>query len=114
MIQAQHLTKSYGTRVAVDDLSFDVAAGRVTGFVGPNGAGKSTTMRMMVGLTRPDSGEVRCSGVRYRDLKTAARTVGSVLDARCMHPGRTARDHLRATAALSGIAPRRVDEVLGE
>jgi ABC-2 type transport system ATP-binding protein len=114
MITVSGLTKQYGKRVAVDDLSFDVAAGRVTGFVGPNGAGKSTTMRMMVGLTRPDRGEVRCSGVRYRDLKSPSRTVGSVLDARCMHPGRTARNHLRATAALSGIAPRRVDEVLGE
>jgi ABC-2 type transport system ATP-binding protein len=114
MITVSGLTKQYGKRVAVDDLSFDVAAGRVTGFVGPNGAGKSTTMRMMVGLTRPDRGEVRCSRVRYRDLKSPSRIVGSVLDARCMHPGRTARNHLRATAALSGIAPRRVDEVLGE
>jgi ABC-2 type transport system ATP-binding protein len=114
MITVTGLTKQYGKRVAVDDLSFDVAAGRVTGFVGPNGAGKSTTMRMMVGLTRPDRGEVRCSGVRYRDLKSPARTVGSVLDAQSMHPGRTARNHLRATAALSGIALRRVDEVLGE
>jgi ABC-2 type transport system ATP-binding protein len=113
-ITVSGLTKKYGKRVAVDDLTFDVAAGRVTGFVGPNGAGKSTTMRMMVGLTRPDGGEVRCSGVRYRDLKTPARTVGSVLDARCMHPGRTARDHLRATAALSGISAGRVDAVLGE
>ena len=114
MITVSQLTKRYGKRVAVDDLSFEVAAGRVTGFVGPNGAGKSTTMRMMVGLTRPDSGEVRCSGVRYRDLKSPARTVGSVLDARCMHPGRTARDHLRATAALSGMSRSRVPAVLAE
>ena len=114
MIQAQHLTKRYGNRVAVDDLAFDVAAGRVTGFVGPNGAGKSTTMRMMVGLTRPDLGDVRYDGVAYRDLVQPARTVGSVLDARCMHPGRTARNHLRATAALSNIPRRRVDAVLGE
>jgi ABC-2 type transport system ATP-binding protein len=114
MITVSGLTKQYGRRTAVDRLSFDVAAGRVTGFVGPNGAGKSTTMRMMVGLTRPDAGEVRCSGVRYRDLKTPARTVGSVLDARCMHPGRTARNHLRATAALSGISAGRVDPVLAE
>jgi ABC-2 type transport system ATP-binding protein len=114
VITVSGLTKHYGKRIAVDDLSFDVAAGRVTGFVGPNGAGKSTTMRMMVGLTRPDSGEVRCSGVRYRDLKSPARTIGAVLDARSMHPGRTARNHLRATAALSGIPGRRVDEVLAE
>ncbi len=114
MIQAQHLTKRYGTRTAVDDLTFDLAPGRVTGFVGPNGAGKSTTMRMMVGLTRPDQGGVRYDGVAYRDLVRPARTVGAVLDARCMHPGRTARNHLRATAALSDIPRRRVDAVLAE
>ena len=113
MITVTGLTKYYGDRVAVDDLGFDLTAGRVTGFVGPNGAGKSTTMRMMVGLTRPDRGEVRYDGVHYRDLAHPARVVGSVLDARCMHPGRTARNHLRATAALSGIPARRVDEVLG-
>jgi ABC-2 type transport system ATP-binding protein len=95
-------------------MSFDVAAGRVTGFVGPNGAGKSTTMRMMVGLTRPDHGDVRYHTVPYTRLRQPAHIVGSVLDARCMHPGRTARDHLRATAALSGISARRVDEVLRE
>jgi ABC-2 type transport system ATP-binding protein len=114
MITVSGLTKHYGKRPAVDDITFEVAAGRVTGFVGPNGAGKSTTMRMMVGLTRPDRGDVRYSGIRYRDLRHPARTVGSVLDARCMHPGRTARNHLRATAALSGIPARRVPEVLAE
>jgi ABC transporter len=114
MITVSGLTKQYGTRLAVDDMTFDVAAGRVTGFVGPNGAGKSTTMRMMVGLTRPGSGDVRYAGVHYRDLKNPARTVGSVLDARCMHPGRTARNHLRATAALSGIPTARAEEVLAE
>jgi ABC-2 type transport system ATP-binding protein len=114
MITVTGLTKHYGDRMAVDDLGFDLAAGRVTGFVGPNGAGKSTTMRMMVGLTRPDRGEVRYDGVRYGDLPHPARMVGSVLDARCMHPGRTARDHLRATAALSGIPARRVDEALAD
>jgi ABC-2 type transport system ATP-binding protein len=114
MITVSDLTKQYGKRLAVDGMTFDVAAGRVTGFVGPNGAGKSTTMRMMVGLTRPGRGDVRYSGVRYRDLKYPARTVGSVLDARCMHPGRTARDHLRATAALSGIPTARAGEVLAE
>jgi ABC-2 type transport system ATP-binding protein len=114
MITVSGLTKQYGKRLAVDDMTFDVAAGRVTGFVGPNGAGKSTTMRMMVGLTRPGSGDVRYSGIRYRDLKNPARTVGSVLDARCMHPGRTARNHLRATAALCCIPTARADAVLAE
>lgn len=112
MITVRGLTKQYGTRTAVDDLSFDLAAGRVTGFVGPNGAGKSTTMRMMVGLARPDAGEVRYDGVRYSDLRLPARIVGSVLDVRSMHPGRTARDHLRASAALSGLPSTRIDEVL--
>jgi len=114
MITVTGLTKHYGDRVAVDDMSFDVAAGRVTGFVGPNGAGKSTTMRMMVGLTRPDRGGVRYRGIGYTRLLRPARVVGAVLDARCMHPGRTARNHLRATAALSDIPSRRVDEVLAE
>jgi ABC-2 type transport system ATP-binding protein len=114
MITVTGLTKRYGARTAVDDMTFDVLPGRVTGFVGPNGAGKSTTMRMMVGLTRPDSGEVRYDGMRYRDLRRPALVVGSVLDARCMHPGRTARDHLLATAAHSGIATSRVAQVLAE
>jgi ABC-2 type transport system ATP-binding protein len=112
MITVTGLTKLYGDRLAVDDLTFDLAPGRVTGFVGPNGAGKSTTMQMMVGLARPDHGEVRYDGVRYDDLEHPAHVVGSVLDARCMHPGRTARNHLRATAALSEVPSRRVDEVL--
>lgn len=114
MINVTGLTKHYGDRRAVDDLSFELAAGRVTGFVGPNGAGKSTTMRMMVGLTRPDRGEVRYDGVRYADLAEPARTVGAVLDARCLHPGRSARDHLRATAALGGAPVARVDDVLAD
>ncbi len=112
MISVSGITKHYGTRVAVDNISFDVASGRVTGFVGPNGAGKSTTMRMMVGLARPDAGEVRYDGVNYTDLLHPARVVGSVLDARCMHPGRTARSHLRALAALCEVSADRVDEVL--
>ena len=114
MIKVSGLTKHYGNRIVVDDVSFDVASGRVTGFVGPNGAGKSTTMRMMVGLTRPDSGEVRYHGTRYTDLRSPARIVGAVLDARCMHPGRTALSHLRATAAVSGVPAVRAEEVLGE
>lgn len=114
MITVSALTKTYGRRSAVDDLTFDVLAGRVTGFVGPNGAGKSTTMRMMVGLTRPDRGNVSYDGISYRDLDRPARVVGSVLDARCMHPGRTARMHLRATAALSDLPRSRVEQVLAD
>jgi ABC-2 type transport system ATP-binding protein len=114
MITVSALTKRYGHRAAVSDMTFDVAAGRVTGFVGPNGAGKSTTMRMMVGLTRPDSGDVRYHGVSYTRLQHPTRVVGSVLDAGAMHPGRSARSHLEAMAALSSIPTRRVDEVLHE
>ena len=114
MIHISGLTKRYGTRVAVDDLTFDLPTGRVTGFVGPNGAGKSTTMRMMVDLTRPDSGQVRYDGTRYADLANPARIVGAVLDSRAMHPGCSALNHLRATAALSGIPTRRAAEVLAE
>ncbi len=112
MINVSGVSKTYGSRKAVEDVSFEVASGRVTGFVGPNGAGKSTTMRMMVGLTHPDQGEVRYAGTRYQDLANPARLVGSVLDAKCMHPGRSARNHLRATAAISNIPMSRVDEVL--
>lgn len=114
IIRVSHVSKSYDGKAAVDDMSFDVTAGRVTGFVGPNGAGKSTTMRMMVGLTEPDRGEVRYAGTRYTDLVDPARVVGSVLDAQCMHPGRTARNHLRSLAALSGIGHSRVEEVLSQ
>jgi ABC-2 type transport system ATP-binding protein len=103
MITVSHLTKSYGRRTVVDDLSFELAAGRITGFVGPNGAGKSTTMRMMVGLARPDAGEVTYRGASYADLRDPARTIGVVLDARAMHPGRSARNHLRAMAAISSL-----------
>jgi ABC-2 type transport system ATP-binding protein len=112
MITVSHLTKSYGRRTVVDDLSFELAAGRITGFVGPNGAGKSTTMRMMVGLARPDAGEVTYRGTHYADLRDPARTIGVVLDARAMHPGRSARNHLRAMAAISALPEARVDEVL--
>jgi ABC-2 type transport system ATP-binding protein len=112
MITVSHLTKSYGRRTVVDDLSFELAAGRITGFVGPNGAGKSTTMRMMVGLARPDAGEVTFRGSNYADLRDPARTVGVVLDARAMHPGRSGRNHLRAMAAISSLPETRVDEVL--
>jgi len=93
VITVAGVSRRYGDRVAVHDLTFDVRPGRVTGFVGPNGAGRSTTMRMMVGLTAPDHGEVRYGGVPYADLRRPARVVGAVIDARCMHPGRTARKH---------------------
>ena len=112
MITVSGLTKQYRDRTAVDDLTFTLAAGRVTGFVGPNGAGKSTTMRMMVGLTRSDAGEVRYDGVGYTHLRHPTHMVGAVLDARCMHAGRTARNHLRAMAAMSSIPQDRVEEVL--
>jgi len=112
MITVSHLTKSYGKRTVVDDLSFELAAGRITGFVGPNGAGKSTTMRMMVGLARPDAGSVTFSGSNYAELGDPARTVGVVLDARAVHPGRSARNHLRAMAAISSLPETRVESVL--
>ena len=114
MITVNDLHKRYGNRTAVHNLSFTVGAGRVTGFVGQNGAGKSTTMRMMVGLTRPDHGSVKYDDVDYTDLRHPAHVVGAVLDARCMHPGRTARHHLLATAALSRIPADRVPTVLAE
>ena len=112
MIEVTHICKRYGHHTVVDDVTFDVAPGRVTGFVGPNGAGKSTTMRTMVGLTRPDAGEVCYFGTAYTDLPHPARVVGAVLDARSMHPGRTARNHLRAAAALSNISIDQVDRAL--
>ena len=112
MITVSNLTKSYGKRTVVTDLSFELSAGRITGFVGPNGAGKSTTMRMMVGLARPDAGTVTFSGLNYADLRDPAHTVGVVLDARAMHPGRSARNHLRAMAAISSLPEARVDSVL--
>ncbi|MEH0108835.1 ABC transporter ATP-binding protein [Tersicoccus sp. MR15.9] len=113
MIQVDHLTKRFGDKVAVDDLSFTVRSGTVTGFLGPNGAGKSTTMRIAVGLDRATSGSVTFDGRRYRELAAPLREVGTLLEARAVHPGRTARNHLRALAATHGIPRRRVDEVLG-
>ncbi|WP_007025729.1 ABC transporter ATP-binding protein [Saccharomonospora iraqiensis] len=112
MIEARGLTKRYGNTLAVNDLSFDVQPGKVTGFLGPNGAGKSTTMRMMLGLDNPTSGEVRIAGERYRDLRHPLRTVGALLEARWVHPNRSARAHLRWMAKSNRIPERRVDEVL--
>jgi len=113
MIEVRDLTKRYGGVPAVDALSFDVRPGTVTGFLGPNGSGKSTTMRLILGLDRPDAGRVRIGGHRYRDLRWPLRQVGALLEAKAFHPGRTARAHLAALAASNGIASRRVDEVLG-
>ncbi len=113
MIVASDLTKRYGDRVAVDGVSFTVRPGRVTGFLGPNGAGKSTTMRMVIGLDRPTSGTVTVDGARYADSPAPLRAVGALLEARALHPGRTARAHLRWMAASNGIPTARVEEVLG-
>jgi len=112
MIEAVGLSKRYGKTVAVDDLSFTVQAGRVTGFLGPNGAGKSTTMRMILGLDAPTAGGVRIDGRRYRELHEPLRTVGALLDAKWVHPNRSARAHLRWLAKSNKLPAKRVDEVL--
>jgi ABC-2 type transport system ATP-binding protein len=112
MIEARGLTKRYGRTVAVDALSFDVRPGTVTGFLGPNGSGKSTTMRMIIGLDRPDAGGARIGGRRYPELGWPLREVGALLEAKSFHSGRSAQAHLTALAASNGISRRRVDEVL--
>lgn len=112
MIQVEALTKRYGTTTAVDGLSFTAHPGTVTGFLGPNGAGKSTTMRMIVGLERPTSGTATVDGRRYADLPAPLHSVGVMLDARSVHPGRTAYRHLLAHARTHGIAAARVREVI--
>ena len=112
MIEAQDLTKRYGDKVAVDHLSFRVEPGRVTGFLGPNGAGKSTTMRLVLGLDRPQEGRATINGKRYADLAQPLRTVGALLEAKAMHPGRSARNHLLFLAQTQGLPSRRVDEVI--
>ncbi|WP_447004904.1 ABC transporter ATP-binding protein [Saccharothrix isguenensis] len=112
MIEAIGLTKRYGKTVAVDNLSFAVEPGRVTGFLGPNGAGKSTTMRMMLGLDRPTAGQVLIDGKPYAQLDRPLRTVGALLDAKWVHPNRSARAHLQWMAKSNGLPDKRVDEVL--
>jgi ABC-2 type transport system ATP-binding protein len=112
MIEARELTKSYGGKVAVDHLSFTVQPGRVTGFLGPNGAGKSTTMRLILGLDRPQSGTATIEGKSYTDLADPLRTVGALLEAKSVHPGRSARNHLLFLAQSQGLPARRVGEVL--
>lgn len=113
MIEVAGLTKTYKDVRAVDDLTFSVQPGQVTGFLGPNGAGKSTTMRMILGLDKPDAGTALIGGKRYQDLKAPLREVGALLDAKAVHPKRSARNHLRWLAHSNGIPVSRVDEVLG-
>ncbi|MFS4092775.1 ATP-binding cassette domain-containing protein [Streptomyces sp. AF1A] len=112
MIEAQQLTKRYGEKTAVDGLDFTVKPGTVTGFLGPNGAGKSTTMRMIVGLDAPTSGSVMVNGHRYARHQAPLQEVGALLEAKSIHPGRSACNHLRALALTHGIPRRRVDEVI--
>jgi ABC-2 type transport system ATP-binding protein len=112
MIEVKNLAKRYGDKIAVDDLSFTVRPGIVTGFLGPNGAGKSTTMRMVVGLDAPTSGTVTVNGRRYADHAAPLREIGALLEARAVHTGRSAYNHLLAMAATTGIPRRRVNEVI--
>jgi ABC-2 type transport system ATP-binding protein len=112
LIQARELTKRYGDKMAVDHLSFDVEPGVVTGFLGPNGAGKSTTMRLIAGLDRPDNGTATIGGRAYAQLVKPLAVVGALLEARSLHPGRSARNHLLFLAQTQDIPARRVDEVL--
>ena len=112
MIIAEGLSKVYGDKTAVDDITFTVQPGRVTGFLGPNGAGKSTTMRMIVGLARPTAGVVTVNGRDYRDLPAPLHEVGALLEARAVHTGRTAANHLLALAQTHGIPRSRVTEVI--
>lgn len=112
MIEAQGLSKRYGAKTAVDAVSFTVQPGKVTGFLGPNGAGKSTTMRMIMGLDNPSSGQVTVNGQPYARHRAPLREVGALLDAKAVHPKRSAYNHLRAMAATHGIGNKRIDEVI--
>lgn len=112
MLKIDHLTKRYQDTLAVNDLTFDVTPGVVTGFLGPNGSGKSTTMRVILGLDNPTAGSATINGQRYRDLKNPLREVGALLEAKALNPSRSARNHLRALAASNNIPYSRVDEVL--
>ena len=114
MIEARRLRKVFGHTVAVDGIDFQVKPGHVTGFLGPNGAGKSTTMRMILGLDLPTSGTVTVDGRRYQGTVWPLHEVGALLDARAVHPGRSAYNHLLSLAAANGIARKRVDEVLDQ
>jgi len=112
VIEALHLTKRYGDKIAVDDLSFTVRPGVVTGFLGPNGAGKSTTMRMTLGLDAPTAGSITVNGRPFAEHTHPLQEVGALLEARGVHPGRSARNHLLALAATAGIGTSRVDDVI--
>jgi ABC-2 type transport system ATP-binding protein len=114
VITLRNLTKRYGDKIAVNDVSLDIAPGKVTGFLGPNGAGKSTTMRVVLGLDHPTAGEALVDGRPYTSLRYPLREVGALLDAKAAHPGRSARKHLMAMARSNGISTRRVDEVLAK
>jgi ABC-2 type transport system ATP-binding protein len=114
MIEVEHLTKRFRSATAVDDLSFSVPRGRITGCLGPNGAGKTTTLRVLLGLALPTSGRASVAGKRYRELEVPLETVGAVLEASNYHPARTGRNHLRVLAAAAGIENARVDQVLAE
>jgi ABC-2 type transport system ATP-binding protein len=113
VIQVHGLTKRFGRKVAVANLSFEVQPGVVTGFLGPNGSGKSTTMRCMLGLDRPDTGRTLFDGRRYESFTTPLREVGALLDAGYVHPGRSGRNHLRWIAASNGLPKKSVDQALG-
>jgi ABC-2 type transport system ATP-binding protein len=112
MIEIEHVTKRYGEKVAVEDLTFSVKPGVVTGFLGPNGAGKSTTMRLILGLDRPTSGTATVNGKPYRDLPAPLHEIGALLEARAIHTGRSAYHHLVAMAETHGIGRKRVQEVI--
>ncbi|TLP95079.1 ATP-binding cassette domain-containing protein [Nesterenkonia salmonea] len=112
MITAENLHKRYGSKNAVDGISFQLQPGKVTGFLGPNGSGKSTTMRMAVGLDRPTSGSITIDGKQFSQHKAPMRTVGAVLDAGATHPGRTGKSHLKVLAATHGISASRVQHVI--
>ncbi|QRZ61566.1 ABC transporter ATP-binding protein [Rothia sp. ZJ932] len=112
MLEVTNLTKKYGDKVAVNDISFTVPDGKVTGFLGPNGAGKSTTMRMLIGLENPTSGTALVDGQKYTSLSSPLASVGALLDAKAMHPGRSGMQHLRSLALTHGIPKSRVDEVI--
>jgi ABC-2 type transport system ATP-binding protein len=113
-VEVRGLTKNFGPVAAVKNLSFTAPAGQITGFLGPNGSGKTTTLRAMLGLVRPSSGEALIGGVRYDRLARPRRSVGALLESTGFHPGRRARDHLRVIAAADGLPDRRADEVLAQ
>lgn len=112
MIEIDNLTKRYGNKVAVDDVTFTVPSGQVTGFLGPNGAGKSTTMRVIMGLDRATKGSATIDGRTYAHQRAPLRHVGALLEAKAIHPGRSAHAHLLALAQTHGLPRRRVDEVI--